>query len=127
VVGPGYTDYGHNPPGRGPQGAKDDYGHAVKMAGGAITYDIDALVSRGDTVAAAWTGHLPNGQTFRGLSLYLVTDGKLAETRHAWASRVRVLLLSPAASFITATGLLVDGGFCAWRKAIRRWRRTQDA
>jgi ketosteroid isomerase-like protein len=83
VVASGYTDYGHTPPGRGPQGAKDDYEHAVQSAGGAITYGIDALVSRGDTVAAAWTGHLPDGKELRGLSLYLVTDGRIAETRHA--------------------------------------------
>lgn len=83
IVDDGYTDYGHNPPGRGPQGARDDYEHAVAMVGGAIHYDIDALVARDDTVAVAWTGHLPTGTTARGLSLYVVRDGKLAETRHA--------------------------------------------
>jgi ketosteroid isomerase-like protein len=83
VVAPDYTDYGHTPPGRGPQGAKDDYEHAIQMVGGAISYDIDALVSRDDTVAVAWTGHLPDGKVYRGLSLYLVTNGKIAETRHA--------------------------------------------
>jgi hypothetical protein len=30
VVAPGYVDYGHTPPGRGPGGARDDYDHAVK-------------------------------------------------------------------------------------------------
>lgn len=83
VVAPDYADYGHTPPGHGRQGAKDDYEHAVKAVGGVITYDIDALVSRGDTVAAVWTGHLPDGKEYRGLSLYLVTDGRLAETRHS--------------------------------------------
>ena len=82
VVSPDYVDYGHTPPGHGPQGARDDYEHAVRMAGGVIPYEIDALVARDDTVAAAWTGHLPNGSPFRGLSLYRVQDGRVAEARH---------------------------------------------
>ena len=78
-----YVDYGHVPPGRGPQGARDDYEQAVQRARGVISYDIDALVVREDTVAAAWTGHPPNGTVFRGLSLYRVVDGQVTETRHA--------------------------------------------
>ena len=46
-------------------------------------YDIDALVARDDTVAAAWTGHRPNGSDFRGLGLYRVAGGRVTETRHA--------------------------------------------
>jgi SnoaL-like domain len=83
VVSPDYVDYGHTPPGRGPQGARDDYEHAVQLAGGVTMYDIDALIARDDTVAVAWTGHLPNGADFRGLSLYLVADGRVAEARLA--------------------------------------------
>ncbi len=83
IVSPDYVDYGHTPPGHGPQGARDDYEHAVQVSGGVPTYDIDAMVSRDDTVAAAWTGHLPDGSDFRGLSLYRVLDGRVAETRHA--------------------------------------------
>ena len=83
VVSPDYVDYGHTPPGRGPQGARDDYEHAVQLAGGVTTYDIDALIARDDTVAVTWTGHLPNGADFRGLSLYQVTDGQVAEARLA--------------------------------------------
>jgi hypothetical protein len=45
-------------------------------------YDIDALVARDDTVAASWTGHLPNGSDFRGLSLYRVVNGLVTEARH---------------------------------------------
>ena len=56
IVAPDYVDYGHTPPGRGPQGARDDYENAVKFAGGVLVYDIDALVARDDMVAAAWTG-----------------------------------------------------------------------
>ena len=83
IVAPDYVDYGHTPPGHGPQGARDDYENAVKFAGGVLVYDIDALVARDDTVAAAWTGRLPDGSRFRGLSLYRVAGGQISETRHA--------------------------------------------
>lgn len=82
-VAPDYVDYGHAPPGIGPDGARDDYENAVKLAGGLILYTIDALVSDGDMVAAAWTGTLPGGAEMRGLSLYRVTGGLLRSTRHA--------------------------------------------
>jgi hypothetical protein len=83
VVAPDYVDYGHTPPGRGPAGARDDYDHAVKLAGGLISYAIDALVVDDDLAAAAWTGTLPSGAAMRGLSLYRVTGGLLRSTRHA--------------------------------------------
>lgn len=83
VVAPDYVDYGHTPPGHGLQGARDDYEQAIQSVGGVIRYDIDALVARDDIVAAAWTGHLPNGSDFRGLSLYRVIDGRISEVRHA--------------------------------------------
>jgi SnoaL-like domain len=83
LVSPHYLDYGHTPPGRGAQGARDDYEQAVRRAGGVITYDIDAVVARDDAVAVAWTGHLPNGSNYSGLSLYQVTDGLVSEARHA--------------------------------------------
>jgi hypothetical protein len=82
-VGPEYTDYGHEPPGIGPAGARDDYENAVKWAGGLISYTIDALVADGDMVAAVWTGTMPSSATFRGLSLYRATGGLLRSTRHA--------------------------------------------
>jgi hypothetical protein len=82
-VAPDYTDYGHTPPGIGPAGARDDYENAVKETGGNIGYAIDALVADGDTVAAAWTGTLANGATYRGLSLYNAAGGLLRCTRHA--------------------------------------------
>jgi hypothetical protein len=78
-----YVDYGHTPPGRGPSGARDDYENAVKIAGGVIHYDIDALVVDGDVVAVAWTGTLPNGDVSTGLSVYRVSDGLLRSTRRA--------------------------------------------
>ena len=82
-VAPDYVDYGHEPPGIGPAGARDDYENAVKLAGGLITYTIDALVADGDTVAAAWTGVFPSGAAMRGLSLYNAAGGLLRWTRHA--------------------------------------------
>ncbi|GGB32319.1 nuclear transport factor 2 family protein [Gordonia jinhuaensis] len=82
AVAADYVDYGHNPPGHGPQGARDDYEHAVAAVGGVSTYDIDALVAGGDTVAVVWTGHLPDGRTARGLSLHGVRGGKVSWTRH---------------------------------------------
>jgi hypothetical protein len=82
VVAADYVDHGHDPPGRGPQGARDDYEGAVEKVGGNIAYDIDALVAGDDAVAVAWTGHLPNGASLSGLSLYRISDGKIAETRH---------------------------------------------
>jgi hypothetical protein len=82
-VAPDYTDYGHTPPGIGAAGARDDYEHAIKMVGGNIAYAIDALVADEDTVAAVWTGTLPNGTTYQGLSLYNAAGGLLRWTRHA--------------------------------------------
>jgi hypothetical protein len=91
IVAEDYTDYGHEPPGRGPQGARDDF-HAAAEAAGAIRYDIDALVANGDGhVSVAWTGHLPDvTEPIRGLSLYRVHDHLLAETRHAFIASVPV-------------------------------------
>jgi ketosteroid isomerase-like protein len=84
VVAPDYVDYGHTPPGRGPDGARDDYESAVERAGGVIGYKIDALVVDGDMVAAAWTGTAPNGKELgKGLSLYRTSDGLLRSTRRA--------------------------------------------
>ncbi len=83
VVAPDYVDYGHTPPGLGPQGARDDYENAIRLAGGVIRYQIDALVPDGDMVAVAWTGTLPSGAELRGLSLYRTSGGLLRSTRHA--------------------------------------------
>jgi SnoaL-like domain len=82
-VAPDYVDYGHEPPGVGPDGARADYDNAIRMSGGIITYTIDALVADADVVAAAWTGTLPNASTYQGLSLFRVAGGLLRSTRHA--------------------------------------------
>jgi hypothetical protein len=89
-VAPGYVDYGHEPPGIGPAGARADYENAFNLAGGIITYTIPALVADGDMVAAMWAGTLPSGATFQGLSLYRVTGGLLQSTRHALIGDVPV-------------------------------------
>ncbi len=83
VVAPDYVDYGHTPPGRGPDGARDDYENAIKMVGGVPTYVIDALVVDGDMVATAWTGTVPSGAELKGLSLFRASGGLLHSTRHA--------------------------------------------
>jgi hypothetical protein len=81
-VAPDYVDYGHEPPGIGPDGARADYEHAVKLVGGVPRYAIDALVVDGDMVAVAWTGTLPSDATMRGLSLYNAAGGLLRSTQH---------------------------------------------
>jgi ketosteroid isomerase-like protein len=83
VVAADYQDYGHTPPGVGPQGARDDYEHALRQVGGNVAYTIDATVVDDDVVAAVWTGTLPNGSTSRGVSVYRIRDGRIASTRHA--------------------------------------------
>jgi hypothetical protein len=82
VVAPDYVDYGHTPPGRGPDGARDDYDNAVKNAGGVIRYTIDGLVVDGDMVAADWTGTLSGEEVGSGLGLYRTSGGLLRSTRH---------------------------------------------
>jgi len=83
IVAADYIDYGHEPTGRGPQGARDDFEGAAKAVG-AIRYEIDALGDDGDNrVAAVWTAHLPHtGELFRGLGLSRVRDHLSAETHH---------------------------------------------
>ena len=84
IVTPDYVDYGHSPPGHGPEGARDDYEQAVQLTGGVTPYDIDALVANDDTVTAAWTGHPAKGSDFRGVSLFRVANGRVSEIRHAF-------------------------------------------
>lgn len=79
MISEDYVNYGHQPPGRGPQGARADYDAALRNFGH-IRYTIDALVSSGENVSAAWTGALEGGRHFQGLSLYRVVDGKIVQT-----------------------------------------------
>jgi predicted ester cyclase len=93
IISPDYVDYGHNPPGRGPDGALDDY-RGVQAVSDDARYDIDDLVAAGETVAVRWTGHLthtgpiagvePTGKqlTLAGMSFYKVRSGQIVETRN---------------------------------------------
>src|ERR1700761_1519246 len=58
VISPDYLDYGHEPPGRGPQGARDDYNAALNAVG-KIESLIDDMIAEGDRVATRWTALTP--------------------------------------------------------------------
>ena len=94
IISPDYVDYGHEPPGRGPAGALDDF-RGVRSVSNDAHYDIEDVVAADDTVAVRWTGRLthtgpfgavePTGKTLRltGMSFYKVRDGQIVETRNA--------------------------------------------
>lgn len=93
IISPDYVDYGHEPPGRGPQGARDDYNGALRAAGKA-EYVIDDMIAEGDRVATRWTATMtPAGGdegraasdrslTATGISIYVLANGQITETRH---------------------------------------------
>ncbi|MGH9263969.1 MAG: ester cyclase [Acidimicrobiales bacterium] len=93
IISPDYVDYGHDPPGHGPQGAIEDFRGVLAVSDDA-RYDIEDLVAAGETVAVRWTGHLthtgpiagiePTGQqlTLPGMSFYKVRNRKIVETRN---------------------------------------------
>ena len=93
IISPDYVDYGHNPPGRGPQGALDDL-RGVEEVSDDARYDIEDIVTVNDTVAVRWTGHLshtgtiagiePTGKqlTLAGMSFYKLRNGQITETRN---------------------------------------------
>ena len=93
VISPDYVDYGHEPPGRGPQGARDDY-NGARSAFSNVTYVIDDMIAEGDRVATRWTATLtPPGDreagaafgrslTATGISIYVLANGQITETRH---------------------------------------------
>jgi ketosteroid isomerase-like protein len=86
VISPDYVDYGHEPPGRGPQGARDDY-NGGRDAFSKIEYAIDDMLAEGDRVATRWTATLTaadGGQplTVTGISIYVLANGQITETRH---------------------------------------------
>jgi steroid delta-isomerase-like uncharacterized protein len=94
LVSPDYIDYGHNPPGRGPEGAKQDFRAAI-AAFSDIHYTIDNLIAEGDKVVARWTGNFTHSGEFAGvpatgkwvtlagISIYRLANGQLVETRNA--------------------------------------------
>lgn len=94
VIADDYLDYGHEPPGRGVQGAKSDlqeFGRAFEDA----RFDIDEMFGSDDRVVVRWTVHGTHTGPFRGapsptqkkitvrgISLYRLRDGKITETRN---------------------------------------------
>jgi hypothetical protein len=54
IISPDYVDYGHEPPGRGPQGARDDY-NGTRSAVSKVEYVIDYMIAEGDRVATRCT------------------------------------------------------------------------
>ena len=93
VIADDYVDYGHQPPGRGVQGAKSDhqeFGRAFEDA----RFDIDEIFGADDRVVVRWTLHATHTGPFagfsptqkkatvRGISLYQLRDGKITETRN---------------------------------------------
>ena len=93
IISPDYVDYGHEPPGRGPQGARDDY-NGARSAFSRIEYVIDDMIAEGDRVATRWTATLTpaagdDGRaasdrplTATGISIYVLANGQITETRH---------------------------------------------
>ena len=93
IISPDYIDYGHDPPGRGPQGARDDY-NGARGAFSKVEYVIDDMIAEGDRVATRWTVTLTpaggdEGQaasdrplTATGISIYVLANGQITETRH---------------------------------------------
>src|SRR4051812_5908941 len=69
IISPDYVDYGHEPPGRGPQGARDDYDGALSAVG-KVEYVIDDMIAEGNRVATRWTGTITpaRGDEGRGAS-----------------------------------------------------------
>ena len=93
VIADDYVDYGHEPPGRGLQGAKSDYQDFTRGFADA-RFDVDEMFGSDDRVAVRWTlnathtgpfaGHAATQKkaTVRGISLYRLRDGKITETRN---------------------------------------------
>lgn len=94
IISPDYLDYGHNPPGRGIEGAKADFRSGQGIFSN-VHFVIGDLIALGDQVVVRWTGNLthtgefmgvaPTGKTIdlTGISIYQLADGKLTETRNA--------------------------------------------
>jgi predicted ester cyclase len=93
IISPDYVDYGHTPPGRGPQGARDDY-NGAGSAVSKIEYVIDDMIAEGDRVATRWTATITQAGgdegrpasdrplTATGISIYVLANGQITETRH---------------------------------------------
>jgi steroid delta-isomerase-like uncharacterized protein len=93
VIASDYVDHGHQPPGRGVEGAKNDQ-REFTAAFQDARFDIDEMIAADDRVVVRWTAHgthtgpfagIPPTQkkiTVGGISMYRLRDGKLTETRN---------------------------------------------
>ena len=93
VIADDYVDYGHEPPGRGLQGAQSDHRDIARGLADAH-FDIDEMFGSDDRVVVRWTLHATHTGPFaglsptqkkiavRGISLYRLRDGKITETRN---------------------------------------------
>src|SRR5215831_12422409 len=93
VIADDYVDYGHEPPGRGLQGAKSDHQEVARGLADA-RFDIDEMFGAEDRVVVRWNLHATHTGPFagvpptqkkiavRGISLYRLRDGKITETRN---------------------------------------------
>ena len=93
VIANDYVDYGHQPPGRGVQGAKTDH-QVFTRAFEDARFDVDEMFGSDDRVVVRWTVHGTHTGPFaglsptkkkvevRGISLYRLHDGKITETRN---------------------------------------------
>lgn len=109
IISPNYVDYGHNPPGRGIEGAKADFQSGAAYFS-AAHFTIDDMLAINDQVVVRWTGTLKHSGEFMsvpatgktvtltGISMYCVADGKLLETRNAanWLDLLQQLNAVPA-------------------------------
>ena len=93
VIADDYVDYGHEPPGKGIQGAKSDHQEIARSLANA-RFDVDDIFASDDRAAVRWTLHATHTGPFagisptqkkiavRGISLYRLRDGKITETRN---------------------------------------------
>src|SRR6516225_785179 len=65
VIANDYVDYGHQPPGRGVQGAKRDHQDLTRAFEDA-RFDIDEMFGSDDRVAVRWTLHATHTGPLRG-------------------------------------------------------------
>lgn len=94
IISPDYIDYGHEPPGKGVEGAKQDYRGATSVFSN-THYTIDELIATGDRVIVRWTGTYVHSGAFEGIpatgksvwltgiSMYRASNGQIQETRNA--------------------------------------------
>jgi predicted ester cyclase len=95
VLASDYVDNGHNPAGKGLQGARDDL-RGISNAFSDLKFKIDELITtEDDRVVARWSAtarHTGDFQGFRptlknvklqGISIYKLRGGKIIETRNA--------------------------------------------